>query len=181
MDRDSGIRFFRSAREASWTAIGAGTAGRSRSSVLRAFRPATGLTIVGLAVVLGILFVSGLALTGVASGSNIHFVGTPTCTVVGDGTQVSCSGKLAGLGQAPTSVQVVAPFSCTNRGGNQPPGQASGQTGPIQPRGGQITFTNVTTAPASCPDQMTPSFGPFATINVFQDGTLVFSAQVPIT
>jgi hypothetical protein len=131
--------------------------------------------IVGIA--LAALMIVGLAPSAIAA--NPHFVGTPTCTVVGN--QVSCSGKIAGIGTAPSVVQVVVPFSCTNRGGNQPPGQASGQTGPIQPRGGQITFSNVTTAPATCPDQMTPTFGPNATINVFQNGTLVFSGTVPIT
>src|SRR5689334_4762724 len=68
-----------------------------------------------------------------ALARNVHFVGTPTCTA--SGSQLCCSGKLAGLGTAPTSVQVLANFTCTNRGGNNPPGQASGQSAPIQPSG----------------------------------------------
>jgi hypothetical protein len=111
------------------------------------------------------------------SSAGVHFVGSPTCTAV-DG-QLCCSGKIAGLGTAPTTVQVLATFNCTNRGGNQPPGQASGQSAPIQPRGGQITFANVC-ASGSCPDDMTPTFGGTATINVFQGNNLVFSATVPI-
>lgn len=118
-----------------------------------------------------------LALPPVASAGRAHFVGTPTCTSV-DG-QLCCSGKVAGLGTAPTTVQVNAPFECENRGGNNPPGLASGQSAPITPRGGQITFTNVC-ASGKCPDQMTPSFGPTATINIFQGGDLVFSATIPI-
>jgi hypothetical protein len=114
-----------------------------------------------------------------ALARNVHFVGTPTCTA--SGSQLCCSGKLAGLGTAPTSVQVLANFTCTNKGGNNPPGQASGQSAPIQPSGGQITFTNVCTSAANCPDDMTPSFGSGATINVLQGNNLVFSATVPVS
>jgi hypothetical protein len=94
---------------------------------------------------------------------------------------VCCSGKLAGLGTAPTNVEIDAAFQCTNRGGNQPGGLASAESGPIQPRGGQITFANVCTTEGSCPDLMTPTFGPTVTINVFQNGNLVFSATVPVS
>jgi len=124
-----------------------------------------------------IVFGSSLLLLQSLASAAVHFVGSPTCTAV-DG-QLCCSGKLAGLGTAPTSVQVLASFSCTNRGGNQPPGQASGRSAPIQPRGGQITFANVC-ASGSCPDDMAPTFGGTATINVFQGSNLVFSATVPI-
>jgi hypothetical protein len=117
-----------------------------------------------------------LGLPALASARNIHFVGTPSCSSVGE--QLCCSGKLAGLGTAPTVVQILANFTCTNRGGNNPPGQASGQSAPIPPRGGNIEF-NVCTAGADCPDDMVPSFGSGATINVFQNDNLVFSATVP--
>jgi hypothetical protein len=120
-----------------------------------------------------------LAFPGIAAARNIHFVGTPVCTQVG--TQVCCSGKLAGLGTAPTNVEVDAAFQCTNRGGNQPGGLASGESGPIPPSGGNITFTDVCTSAGRCPDQMTPTFGPTATINVFQNGNLIFSATVPLS
>jgi hypothetical protein len=115
-------------------------------------------------------------LSSVAFAGRPHFVGSPTCVV--NGNQLCCSGKVAGLGTAPTVVQVTAGFSCQNRGGNNPPGQASGQSAPIQPSGGQITFTNVCTSAAGCPDDMTATFGP-ATINIFQNGNLVFSATIP--
>jgi hypothetical protein len=134
------------------------------------------MKVVALLAVVMALLVGG----PVAQAANIHFVGTPTCTVSAGGTQLECAGKLAGLGKAPTNVEVVADFNCTNRGGNQPPGQASGQSGPIQPSGGQITF-DVTTTAAGCPDDMTPTFGSTATINVFQGNQLVFTAEVPIT
>jgi hypothetical protein len=127
------------------------------------------------ALVLG----AALAVPKVTSAGNVHFIGTPTCSQVG--SQLCCSGKVAGLGTAPTNVVINATFSCTNQGGNQPPGQASGQSGPITPRGGQITFTNICTAAGRCPDTMTPTFGPNATINIFQNNNLVFSATVPVS
>jgi hypothetical protein len=106
-----------------------------------------------------------------------------TCSVVnlgGGNFGVNCQGKLSGLGSQTTTITVTASFGCTNRGGNNPPGQVSGQSEPITPENGQVTF-NVTTGGASCPDRMQPFFGPTATITVFQGGTLVFSEQVPIT
>jgi hypothetical protein len=127
-----------------------------------------------LTVLFALAMLLGLPMGALAR--NIHFVGTPSCSSVG--SQLCCSGKLAGLGTAPTVVQVLANFTCTNRGGNNPPGQASGQSAPIPPRGGNIDF-NVCTAGANCPDDMTPSFGSGATINVFQNDNLVFSATVP--
>jgi hypothetical protein len=122
-----------------------------------------------------VLLVGGNA--EVASAGRPHFVGSPSCTVTGD--QLCCSGKIAGLGTAPTTVEVDAPFNCTNRGEHQPGGLASGQSAPITPRGGQITF-NVCTQGATCPDQMAETFGPTVTFNVFQRGNLVFSATIPV-
>jgi hypothetical protein len=107
---------------------------------------------------------------------------SPTCMVVSvsGGYAVECAGKLSGLGSQTTDIQVVASFFCTNRGGNNPPGQVSGESGPIQPDNGQVTY-DVTTSAASCPDYMTPTFGPSATINVYKDGVLAFTEQVPIS
>jgi hypothetical protein len=125
----------------------------------------------------------GMFLAVVASpvqAGKVHFVGTPTCTLVNGGSQVQCSGKIAGLGSAPTTVQIVVQGGCVNRPGQTPPGQVRGSTGPIQPRGGQITYT-VTTDPVSCPDQMTVAFGGTAILQVFQGGTKVFEAAIPIT
>jgi len=124
--------------------------------------------------------VMGLFTGQAALASNIHFVGTPTCTLVNGGTRVECTGKIAGLGTAPTTVQISATAQCVNGGDNTPPGQAKGSTGPIAPRGGQITF-DVTTNPVSCPDHMRVSFGGSVTLKVFQNGVLVFQATIPIT
>jgi hypothetical protein len=94
------------------------------------------------------------------------------------GDRLCCSGKVAGLGTASTTVQVTAAFSCVNPAGMQPGELASGESAPIVPRGGQITFTNVCTGEGNCPPPMTPSFGGSATINIFQGGNLVFSATI---
>src|SRR5205823_5758885 len=92
-----------------------------------------------------------------------------TCVRVNNGTAVECAGKLSGLGGSTANVTVTVSFACTNRGGNQPPGQASGQSGPIPVQNGQLTF-DVTTSSARCPDDMAPTFGPTATISVSPQG-----------
>jgi hypothetical protein len=106
-----------------------------------------------------------------------------TCMVTSDGTSVECVGKLSGLGSTTTNIEVLAGFTCTNKAGNTVVGQSGGQSGPIQPQNGQVTF-DVTTASVAdkCTraDDHRASFGAFATINVYQNGQLVFTEQVPI-
>lgn len=112
-----------------------------------------------------------------AAAANPHFIGTPTInkSISGTTATLTTSGKVAGLGSAPTQVflttsGVTAETECENRGGNNPPGQdatfgpTQGQVTTIQPRNGQITFNNaaplsitVTAEQAGCPDRMTPS------------------------
>lgn len=106
-----------------------------------------------------------------------HFVGTPTInkSISGTTATITTSGKVAGLGSDPTQVflttsGVTAETACTNKGGNNPPGQEAhfgptqGQVANITPRNGQITFHNaaplsiaVTAEQAGCPDHQTPS------------------------
>jgi hypothetical protein len=106
-----------------------------------------------------------------------------TCMLANNGTAVECVGKLSGLGSTTTNIEVVASFTCTNKAGNTVVGQSGGQSGPITPQNGQVTF-DVTTASVSdkctSADGHTASFGPSATINVYQNGQLVFTEQVPI-
>ena len=106
-----------------------------------------------------------------------------TCFVTSDDNAVECAGKLSGLGSTTTNIEVLAGFTCTNKAGNTVVGQSGGQSGPITPQNGQVTF-DVTTASVAdkCThaDGHTVSFGPTATINVFQNGELVFTEQVPI-
>jgi hypothetical protein len=105
-----------------------------------------------------------------------HFIGTPTISkfISGNTATLTTSGKVAGLGSAPTQVflttsGVIATTVCTNGGGNNPPGQTAvfgptqGQIATIQPRNGQITFINaaplsiaISAAQAGCPDSMRP-------------------------
>jgi hypothetical protein len=80
-----------------------------------------------------------------------HFIGTPKCTkslTAG----LTCSGKAAGLGNAPSAAFLTADsetanYVCVNHGGNIAPGQPiviQNVTGPAQaitPHNGQITFS----------------------------------------
>lgn len=126
---------------------------------------------------LGLLVAAACLVSGAASASSVHFVGTPTCTVSG-GT-LTCSGSLAGLGSQTTNITISANFECTNRGGNQPPGQASGQSGPINPKNGRVNFT--VSATGSCPPPQLPDFGGSATITASQGGSVVFTGSIPIS
>ncbi len=80
-----------------------------------------------------------------------HFIGTPSCTKSLK-TGLTCSGKAAGLGNAPSAAFLTADsetanYECVNHGGNIAPGQPiviKNVTGPAQaitPHNGQITFS----------------------------------------
>ena len=127
-----------------------------------------------------------------------HFVGTPTCRDIG--TQVQCTGKVAGLGGTTFTILVSAPgtatVTCTNPAGKVAPGQtfdttATGQSGPFPtPRNGQARSTVSTETPAappgSCPNpQWTATvtdvtFGP-ATVTLLEDSTISDVIPVPVT
>ena len=139
--------------------------------------------LLALVALLGLL---ALPATTLALGEDLKVTdhGT-TCAVTSDGSSVNCIGKLSGLGSSTTTIEVLAGFTCTNKAGNIVVGQSGGQSAPITPQNGQVTF-NVTTNPAdtdkcSRADGHTPSFGPTATINVYQNGKLVFTEQIPIS
>jgi hypothetical protein len=129
-----------------------------------------------------------------------HFVGTPTCTDVG--TQLECSGKVAGLGGVRFRIEVsvedaVASVECENPAGNVAPGQSFsfdplGSTGEIRtPRNGQFKFrlsTDEPSAPAgSCPNSKWTAtvtdveFSGLATLTLFEDGSESDTVSVPIS
>ena len=135
---------------------------------------------------------------GAALAQSGHFVGTPTCTDIG--TQVQCSGKVAGLGGTTFTITVeaagTASVTCTNPAGNVAPGQSFtttvvGSSGPFAtPRNGQARFTvtsDVPSAPAgSCPNPrwtatVTDVTFTTATVTLFEDSTVSDTATVPVT
>lgn len=124
----------------------------------------------------------------------------PDCTDIG--TQVTCTGKVAGLGGETFEITIeadgIAEVVCINPGGNRAPGQdteigVEGSTGPLPtPRNGQFVFTITTDEPGplpatpTCPnDQWTPIIVDVvfttATLSLFEDGALSDQVVVPVS
>jgi hypothetical protein len=135
---------------------------------------------------------SGHFLTG---GGN-----APTCTDIG--TQVTCTGKVAGLGGTTFEITIeaagTASVECTNPGGNVAPGQdkavtVAGTTTPLPtPRNGQFRFSVTTDDPEplpptpTCPNnQWTPDIVDVtfttATLTLLEDGVQSDQVAVPVT
>ena len=146
----------------------------------------------------GVAAVALLAFAGVAFAQSGHFVGTQTCSDIG--TQVSCSGKVAGLGGTTFTITVsaegTASVTCTNPAGNVAPGQSfttttTGTSGPFStPRNGQAGFTvtsNPPTAPpGSCPNPrwtatVTDVAFTTATVTLLEDSTVSDTITVPVS
>jgi hypothetical protein len=110
--------------------------------------------------VITVILAGALAFVAVASADIIELkvnLSNATCTTTSS-NQLNCSGDLTGLGSQTADVTVTSGFECTNRGGNNPPGQVTATQSGIKPdKNGNASF-NVTTSGASCPDQMTPVF-----------------------
>jgi hypothetical protein len=154
-------------------------------------------------LLLGAVCMATLAFAAVASAQSGHFVtgggNAPSCMDIG--TQVSCTGKVAGLGGTTFEITVeasgVASVECTNPGGNVAPGQdtevdVAGSTGPQPtPRNGQFVFALTTANPEplpatpTCPNnQWTPNivdieFGD-ATLTLSEDGVVSDVITVPV-
>jgi len=143
--------------------------------------------------------VAAFAFPAAASAQSGHFVGTPTCTDIG--TQVECSGKVAGLGGTTFSITVAAEgnasVECANPAGNVAPGQdtavdVSGSSGPLAtPRNGQFRFSLTSDDPEvpatpTCPNRRwTPNivdvtFGD-ATLTLRENGTVSDTITVPVS
>jgi|SRR5437667_9920342 hypothetical protein len=120
-------------------------------------------------------------MTVVALAANPHFLSGPTFRITARGA-LEVTGTIAGIGNQDVTVVLTATGqrTCTNRGGNQPPGQnqtVSGSVSDLEPKNGRVTF-DVTTSPIpnTCPDHMA-SFVIFssATLVITQDGQEVFN------
>jgi hypothetical protein len=139
-----------------------------------------------------------------ASAQSGHFVNSgrnaAQCTDIG--TQVECSGKVAGLGGTTFEITIeadgIASVVCINPGGNRAPGQdtdvnVEGSTGPqATPRNGQYLFTITTDDPAplpstpTCPNpQWTAEIVDVtfttATLTLYEDGVQSDQIVVPVS
>lgn len=117
-----------------------------------------------------------------AGAANPHFVVGPNFTTVNGALRAT--GSIAGLGNADVTVVLTATgvTTCTNRGGNVPPGQTetvSGSQTITDVKNGRVNF-DVTTASVSnpCPDRMRPvTTFTSATLTVSQGGQVVLQAS----
>ncbi len=135
-----------------------------------------------------LVLLAALSLTAAtAAAANPHFVVGPTCTVTRTGA-LECTGSIAGLGNEDVTVILSATGfrTCTNRGGNQPPGQTQTVTGSqtiTDVKNGRVNFDVTTAALANtCPDGMrsTVTFTS-ATLTVRQGGQVVLQQPVTVT
>jgi uncharacterized protein YraI len=131
----------------------------------------------------------------IESGAN-----APVCTDIG--TQVRCTGKVAGLGGTTFEITIeaegTATVVCINPAGHRAPGQdtavtVEGSTGPLPtPRNGQFVFSITTDAPAplpptpTCPNvqwmpQIVDVTFTTATLTLFEDGVQSDQVVVPVT
>lgn len=120
-----------------------------------------------LTICVGVFAAASLVTTAVAA--NVHFKKGPTFT--DNGVTLTASGALAGLGNEDVTITLTATgvgtkITCTNKGGNQAPGQNKpkvttvGQTSIPQTKikNGNVSFTVTTQSPttsakaAGCPN-----------------------------
>jgi hypothetical protein len=127
-----------------------------------------------------LLSLAVLLVAGVAFAANAHFLGAPSVTQ--KNRQLTICGTVAGLGNQDVTVVVSAKATttCTNKGGNPPPGlveTVSGSVSNLHPDNGRVSFCVTTSAPSDpCPDGMRPeSTFSDITVKVYQDGKLVLS------
>jgi hypothetical protein len=145
-----------------------------------------------------------LGLPSAAFAQSGHFVtggaNAPAC--MDNGTTVTCTGKVAGLGGTTFEITIeaegLATVECQNPGGNVAPGQdtevtVSGTTDPQPtPRNGQVVFTITSDSPEplpatpTCPNvRWTPVIVDVAfttaTLTLLEDGVQSDQITVPVT
>jgi hypothetical protein len=127
-----------------------------------------------------VLALSSSSFITTALAASPHFVGTPTCTTSGSGSTtktLTCSGKIAGLGNVSTvNARLVsdAITQCTNRGQQQPPGHqaVTGTPATLPVNNGQTVFTLSLSTSANCPPPQTGSVT-FTNVRVVVDSTVL--------
>jgi len=121
-----------------------------------------------------------IAAPSLALAASPHFIGTPICSTSGSGTTtktLTCSGKIAGLGNVSTvNAQLIADAAtqCTNPGQNIPPGHQHvlGTPATLSVSNGQTVFNLGVSASANCPPPHTGSVT-FTNVGVVVGGTIL--------
>jgi hypothetical protein len=136
-------------------------------------------TVITYAIVAALALATSSSFITAALAASPHFVGTPTCTAGSPGSPrtLTCTGKIAGLGNVSTvSAQLVSDITtqCTNRGQNVPPGHSSvtGTPTTLSVSNGQTVFTLSVSASANCPPPQTGSVT-FTNVRVVVGGTVL--------
>jgi hypothetical protein len=146
---------------------------------------------IGLIAVLSAVLVLSVAAIATAA---VRFHAGPTCT--DNGTTLTCTGNVSGLGQEELTVTISSPATatttCTNPAGNVAPGQtftftASGTQTVQVDKNGRATFNLTTPTPTppagSCPNPKwtaTVTDVTFGTVTLtgIQGGVIVFQETV---
>jgi hypothetical protein len=154
---------------------------------------------IGIIAVLSLIVAALAAVPALAQSG--HFLDrTVQCTDIG--TQVQCTGKVAGLGGTTFAITVdaadaIASVECTNPGGNVAPGQdttvdVQGTSGELlTPRNGNFNFTQTTDDPEplprtpTCPNNSwTPNIVDLtftdATVTLTEDGVVSDTITVAV-
>jgi hypothetical protein len=121
---------------------------------------------------------TAVVIATVAYAASPHFKGSPS-SVFSNGA-LTVAGQITGLGNENVTLVLSANVvsTCTNKGGNVPPGQTetlSAQINNLRPENGNLTFS-ITTGriTARCPGNQTPNtVVTSATLSVYQGGQLV--------
>ena len=110
---------------------------------------------------------------------SVRFAEAPLCARLAETGQVQCSGTLAGLGQAPTHIEVTAPYHCASGTGYTPPELAFGYSS--HESGGDMLTFQVSTQPASCKPAGSAVLGSQVSFKVRQGAAVVLEQNIPAT